>query len=76
MCGLERYANASVGSLSTEHKKRTTIGVELAAKVCPTFLKVKFLKAWEFFYSPSFCYSSTSQRLVLIHKVHGLSFYS
>lgn len=32
MCGLERYANASVGSLSTEHKKRTTIGVELAAK--------------------------------------------
>lgn len=33
MCGLEAYADASVGSLSIEHRKRTTIGVELAAKV-------------------------------------------
>jgi len=33
MCGLVDYADASVGSLSIEHKKRTTIGVELAAKV-------------------------------------------
>ena len=33
MCGLTDYADASVGSLSIEHKKRTTIGVELAAKV-------------------------------------------
>ncbi|PPQ81326.1 hypothetical protein CVT25_015082 [Psilocybe cyanescens] len=32
MCGLEEYAEASVGSLSIEHRKRTTIGVELAAK--------------------------------------------
>ncbi|KIK95039.1 hypothetical protein PAXRUDRAFT_11683 [Paxillus rubicundulus Ve08.2h10] len=32
MCGLEAYANAIVGSLGVEHKKRTTIGVELAAK--------------------------------------------
>ena len=32
MCGLTAYADASVGSLSIEHKKRTTIGVELAAK--------------------------------------------
>ncbi|KAF9052029.1 pleiotropic drug resistance ABC transporter [Panaeolus papilionaceus] len=32
MCGLEEYADASVGSLSIEHRKRTTIGVELAAK--------------------------------------------
>ncbi|PPQ74645.1 hypothetical protein CVT26_005690 [Gymnopilus dilepis] len=32
MCGLVEYADASVGSLSIEHKKRTTIGVELAAK--------------------------------------------
>ncbi|KAF8957821.1 pleiotropic drug resistance ABC transporter [Flammula alnicola] len=32
MCGLEAYADASVGSLSIEHKKRTTIAVELAAK--------------------------------------------
>jgi ATP-binding cassette subfamily G (WHITE) protein 2 (SNQ2) len=34
MCGLESVADASVGSLGIEHRKRTTIGVELAAKVC------------------------------------------
>ena len=32
-CGLEAYAEASVGSISVELRKRTTIGVELAAKV-------------------------------------------
>lgn len=32
MCGLEEHAEAIVGSLNVEHKKRTTIGVELAAK--------------------------------------------
>ncbi|KIP01968.1 hypothetical protein PHLGIDRAFT_130987 [Phlebiopsis gigantea 11061_1 CR5-6] len=32
MCGLEAYADAVVGSLNVENRKRTTIGVELAAK--------------------------------------------
>ncbi|KAF9242291.1 ABC-2 type transporter-domain-containing protein [Melanogaster broomeanus] len=32
MCGLEAYADAIVGSLTAEYRKRTTIGVELAAK--------------------------------------------
>ncbi|KAH7929028.1 hypothetical protein BV22DRAFT_1057873 [Leucogyrophana mollusca] len=32
MCGLEAFRDAVVGSLGVEHKKRTTIGVELAAK--------------------------------------------
>ncbi|THG98996.1 hypothetical protein EW026_g3289 [Hermanssonia centrifuga] len=32
MCGLEAYGDAIVGSLGVEHRKRTTIGVELAAK--------------------------------------------
>ncbi|KAI0076391.1 pleiotropic drug resistance ABC transporter [Panus rudis PR-1116 ss-1] len=32
MCGLEQYADAVVGSLGVEHRKRTTIAVELAAK--------------------------------------------
>lgn len=32
MCGLEAYADAIIGSLGVEHRKRTTIGVELAAK--------------------------------------------
>jgi ATP-binding cassette subfamily G (WHITE) protein 2 (SNQ2) len=34
MCGLEKYGDAIVGTLGVEHRKRTTIGVELAAKVC------------------------------------------
>jgi len=33
MCGLEKFADAIVGSLNVELRKRTTIGVELAAKV-------------------------------------------
>ncbi|KAI9448645.1 ABC-2 type transporter-domain-containing protein [Russula earlei] len=32
MCGLENFADAIVGTLGVEHRKRTTIGVELAAK--------------------------------------------
>ncbi|KAF5379148.1 hypothetical protein D9615_006042 [Tricholomella constricta] len=32
MCGLEAYGDAAVGSLGIEHRKRTTIGVELASK--------------------------------------------
>jgi ATP-binding cassette subfamily G (WHITE) protein 2 (SNQ2) len=32
MCGLEAYADAGIGSLGVEYRKRTTIGVELAAK--------------------------------------------
>ena len=33
MCGLDAFADAMVGSLGVEQRKRTTIGVELAAKV-------------------------------------------
>lgn len=32
MCGLEAFADAMVGSLGVEQRKRITIGVELAAK--------------------------------------------
>ncbi|KDQ56556.1 hypothetical protein JAAARDRAFT_179141 [Jaapia argillacea MUCL 33604] len=32
MCGLEDFADAIVGTLNVENRKRTTIGVELAAK--------------------------------------------
>ena len=42
MCGLETYADAVVGSLGVEHRKRTTIGVELAAKVRNEELNPKF----------------------------------
>ena len=37
MCGLQAYAEAIVGSLGVEHKKRLTIAVELAAKVRSAF---------------------------------------
>ena len=33
MCGLAEFADAMVGTLGVEQRKRTTIGVELAAKV-------------------------------------------
>lgn len=33
MCGLSAYADAIIGTLGIEFRKRTTIGVELAAKV-------------------------------------------
>jgi ATP-binding cassette subfamily G (WHITE) protein 2 (SNQ2) len=39
MCGLEKYADAIVGTLGVEHRKRTTIGVELAAKVSTATLR-------------------------------------
>lgn len=32
MCGLQRFADAIVGTLGVEHRKRLTIAVELAAK--------------------------------------------
>ncbi|KAI0332261.1 pleiotropic drug resistance ABC transporter [Cubamyces sp. BRFM 1775] len=38
MCGLEAYADAIVGSLGVEHRKRTTIAVELVAKPSLIFL--------------------------------------
>ena len=36
MCGLWTQRNALIGSLGVEFRKRTTIGVELAAKVLQT----------------------------------------
>jgi ATP-binding cassette subfamily G (WHITE) protein 2 (SNQ2) len=42
MCGLEKYADAIVGTLGVEHRKRTTIGVELAAKVCNATLVLQY----------------------------------
>ncbi|KAI0767296.1 pleiotropic drug resistance ABC transporter [Fomes fomentarius] len=38
MCGLAAYADAVVGSLGVEHRKRTTIAVELVAKPSLIFL--------------------------------------
>ena len=39
VCGLGRYADAIVGTLGVEHRRRTTIGVELAAKVSTAILQ-------------------------------------
>lgn len=38
MCGLEEYADAIVGTLNGEMRKRTTVGVELVAKPSLIFL--------------------------------------
>ncbi|KAF9817918.1 hypothetical protein IEO21_03112 [Rhodonia placenta] len=38
MCGLEAYADAIVGTLGVEQRKRTTVGVELVAKPSLIFL--------------------------------------
>ncbi|PCH34845.1 pleiotropic drug resistance ABC transporter [Wolfiporia cocos MD-104 SS10] len=38
MCGLEAYADAIVGTLGSEQRKRTTVGVELVAKPSLIFL--------------------------------------
>ena len=35
ICGLDEYRDAAIGTCNVEIKKRTTIGVELAAKVSP-----------------------------------------
>jgi ABC-type multidrug transport system ATPase subunit len=43
MCGLQKYADAIVGTLGVEHRKRTTIGVELAAKVSRATLRSIFV---------------------------------
>ena len=71
MCGLVDHADASVGSLSIEHKKRTTIGVELAAKV-------RFQAALHSPYSIrscslNFCCFWTNLRQASIRRAPGLS---
>jgi len=44
MCGLWAQKDALIGSLGVEFRKRTTIGVELAAKVSQTsYIAVVFL---------------------------------
>jgi len=40
MCGLEAYANASLGSVTVELRKCTTIAVELAAKTNPLLVLI------------------------------------
>jgi hypothetical protein len=45
MCGLEKHADAIVGTLGVEHRKRTTIGVELAAKVCKSTFRLMSSRA-------------------------------
>jgi hypothetical protein len=77
MCGLDPFADAMVGSLGVEQKKRTTIGVELAAKVkyelpLKAFVLPNSLPSG----SPNSCFFWTSQHPVWIRKVPGLSWLS
>lgn len=70
MCGLEAFADAVVGSLGVEHKKRTTIAVELAAKVCA--YSTRFFEPLNLASdSPNFFFSLMNLLLVSIPNLLG-----
>lgn len=78
MCGLEAYADAVVGTLNVEFRKRTTIAVELVAKVC--FLPSTATVARSFSdkrdrgrTSPVCCSSWTNRPLASTRKARGRS---
>ena len=75
MCGLEEFADAVVGSLGVEHKKRTTIGVELAAKVSITdhHFRCHLIDFAANQFSPLYFCSWMSLLPVLIHRALGPS---
>jgi len=53
MCGLEAYADAIVGTLNVEYRKRTTIAVELAAKVRLSHLLRIYVKLTNPYHTPA-----------------------
>lgn len=55
MCGLEDYADAVVGSLGVEQRKRTSIGVELGVEVCPHVLPSNDILIVLWYSLSSFC---------------------
>ena len=69
MCGLGPFADAIVGSLGVEQRKRTTIGVELAAKVELSLFLTRYVTHCA--YSLSCCCFWMSRPLVWIHRVPG-----
>ena len=71
MCGLDAFADAMVGSLGVEQRKRTTIGVELAAKASVSLMSGSCCN--NFLYSHNCSFFWMSQHQGLIHKVLGLS---
>ena len=73
MCGLDAFADAMVGSLGVEQRKRTTIGVELAAKASARYQCRDLEVNNNFLYSHNCSFFWMSQHRVLIHKVLGLS---
>lgn len=70
LCGLGPYRNAAVGSLGIENRKRTTIAVELAAKVS-SFSFYGGSSLLRCSASPNSCSFWTSQPLALTPRVHG-----
>ena len=73
MCGLEGHADAIVGSLGVEHRKRTTIGVELAAKVSILNMLPMSRLVDEGRLSRNCCSSSTNLLLASTRSLPGLS---
>ena len=72
MCGLDAFADAMVGSLGVEQRKRTTIGVELAAKASVRFMS-RFPLVNNVCYSHNCSFFWMSRHQVWIPKVLGLS---
>ena len=74
MCGLTAYGDAIVGSLGIEQRKRTTIAVELAAKVSRCSFHV-VLDIQLHFSRNSYCFW-TNRLQALIHKARGALYQS
>jgi hypothetical protein len=73
MCGLEDYADAIVGSLGVKHRKRTTIGVELAAKVCPyVLLSSDMLMVWWYSLTTIASANQTREEITRLIVLDGL----
>ena len=77
MCGLTAYSDAIVGSLGVEQRKRTTIAVELAAKVsrCLFHAVLGIQLHCQCISRNSYCFWTNRPR-ALIHKARGALYQS
>jgi hypothetical protein len=76
MCGLAEFADAMVGTLGVEQRKRTTIGVELAAKVSQLLSVPTHRIAQLMCCSQSSSFSWTNRRRGWTRRVLGQSYLS
>ena len=77
MCGLTAYGDVVVGSLGVEQWKRTTIAVELAAKVCRSSSRavVGIQQHRQLISRSSYCFWTNRPRVLML-KAHGALYQS